>query len=164
MSGFKPKYSSSKACLITPFAKTPSLIWEEIYKWHFLKTKIWRVWIWTSHFSAVEGSLFSHALLLVPLNLTFEFPAHLLQWNFPVSPVRINDITFFLAQNTTEMSRTLVEMTKREEKRNNRGDDENKGNVGINENDDLRYCRQYWFSAAQMSAYVMSMTNSIFYK
>ena len=47
------------------------------------------------------------------------------------------------------MSRTLAEMTKREEKRNNRGDDENKGNVGINENDDLRHCRQYWLSAAQ---------------
>ena len=40
-------------------------------------------------------------------------------------------------------------MTKREEKRNDHGDDGNKGNVGINENDDLRYCRQYWPFAAQ---------------
>ena len=47
------------------------------------------------------------------------------------------------------MSGTLVEMTKREEKRNDHGDDGNKGYVGINENDDLRYCRQYWLFAAQ---------------
>ena len=40
-------------------------------------------------------------------------------------------------------------MTKREEKRNDHGDDGNKGNVGINENDDLRYCRQYWLFVAQ---------------
>lgn len=58
------------------------------------------------------------------------------------SPVRIND-TFLLAQNTTEMSGTLVEMMKREEQESDGGGDGSDGNAGISELDDLRYLRLY---------------------
>lgn len=55
------------------------------------------MWMWASHLPAVEVSPYNHAILLVSLNLTLEFPVHLPpQWNFPVSPVRINDNFFWL--------------------------------------------------------------------
>lgn len=42
-----------------------------------------------------------------------------------------------------------MEMMKREEKRNDDGGDGDKGNVGINENNDLRYLRWSWLFATQ---------------
>lgn len=42
-----------------------------------------------------------------------------------------------------------MEMMKREEKRSDDGGDGDKGNVGINENNDLRYLRWSWLFATQ---------------